>query len=75
MTDAATYLALSYATLDKHAASGAFSTIAALRLLRRNARDIAPYAPYVEQARIARQLLRDWQSRAIRSIPQTTDSE
>lgn len=73
MNNAATYLARSYATLDKHAASGSFNTIAALRLLRRNARDIAPVAPYVEQARIARQLLTQWRDSRITCV--STDSE
>lgn len=75
MTNAATYLARSYRTLDKHAASGSFSTSAALRLLRRNARDIAPDAPYVEQARIARQLLTQWRDSRITNASITTDSE
>lgn len=64
MTNAAIYLARSYATLDKHAACGSFDTFAALRLLRRNARDIAPRAPYLEHCRIARQLLAQWRARA-----------
>lgn len=73
MNNAATYLVRSYATLDKHAASGSFSTSAALRLLRRNARDIAPGAPYMEQRRIARQLLTQWRNSRITNA--STDSE
>ena len=65
VNDPATYLARSYATLDRHAASPqGIDERAALRLLRRNARDIAPRASYLESMAIARRLLADWRNRA-----------
>lgn len=71
----ATYLAASFRTLDKHAQSGAFDPNAALRLLRRNARDIAPRATYLETQRIARSLLSQWRNRATCNTSINSDSE
>lgn len=56
----------SYATLKRHAASPrGLDTTAALRLLRRNVRDVQPTATYQTQQTVARILLdamqRRWQ--------------
>lgn len=75
MSNAQTYLAKSFATLDKHAQAGQFDPDAALRLLRRNARDIAPRASYLESMRIARSLLSQWRARANVPALKQTDSE
>ena len=57
------YTRASFRTLDKHAKGGPFDTIAALRLLRRNVRDVAPQAPNNVQQAIARALLTYWHER------------
>lgn len=54
------YTQASFRTLDKHAAIGPIDTVAALRLLRRNVRDVAPAASYDTQQQIARDLLDIW---------------
>ena len=56
------YTSRSFATLDKHATRGPIDTIAALRLLRRNVRDVAPQASHETQQHIAQQLLTHWRN-------------
>jgi hypothetical protein len=57
------YTAKTFQTLTKHSASASgFDSHAALRLLRRNVRDVAPAAPFAVQHDIARQLLNHWRN-------------
>lgn len=56
-TSAHRFTRASFRTLRKHAASGAFDTDAAMRLLRRNVRDVAPGATVDTQQRVASVLL------------------
>lgn len=68
------FTARSFATLDKHSATGPIDPNRALRLLRRNVRDVAPCSSYATQQRIARELLQHWRTHG--SVQHTvTDSE
>ena len=57
------YTRASFRTLDKHATRGTINTCAALRLLRRNVRDVAPQSSSGVQQAIARALLTYWHER------------
>lgn len=59
----------SFATLDRHRMAGRFDREAALRLLRRNARDACPYRPSHERDRLARLLYATWHARYVRADP------
>jgi hypothetical protein len=50
----------SFRTMSKHAARGAIDSHAALRLLRRNVRDVAPRVAFAIQHDTARQMLEHW---------------
>jgi len=57
------YTAMTFATLSKHSTSPhGFDSRAALRLLRRNVRDVAPHVGFAVQHDIARQLLNHWRN-------------
>lgn len=57
------YTQASFQTLTRHAASPrGLDTCAALRLLRRNVRDVSPHASRALQWSIARQLLTVWRN-------------
>ena len=58
------YTQASYRTLSHHASSGRFNETAALRLLRRNVRDVHPDATHELQQRTATVLLTAWRKRA-----------
>lgn len=58
------YVAQSFATLDRHAASGTFDTQQALRLLRNNARDHTRHTPSATRDALADALLDAWNKRA-----------
>lgn len=63
---------LTFATLDKHATSAqGIDGNAALRLLRRNVRDVAPLADSETQQAVARALLTHWrETRTLRALEQ-----
>ena len=58
---ASPYTRASFQTLTKHSKSlRGLDTTAALRLLRRNVRDVAPGANHAVQHSVARELLQVW---------------
>ncbi len=58
------YTQASYRTLTRHASGGRFDETAALRLLRRNVRDVSPNAAHELQQQTATVLLTAWRKRA-----------
>ncbi len=59
------YTLASFKTLTRHAASPqGLHEPSALRLLRRNVRDVQPSAPHILQQHVAQQLLQHWRNSA-----------
>lgn len=61
----------SFATLDKHAASGTFDTQRAIALLRNNARDHTRHTPSSVRNALADMLYSEWSKRAGIDTPGT----